>query len=187
MGLDYDERRKYLKTPDINTVVLTESTGSYVSRESLKSLLSHSVEDLKISTRGGSPGKKKKRPRQRPRTVHAYTGGSGGGGSGGGGGGIRNNKTNHTRRNNASPHGRAQTTASPGTRTTRTTRTPRTTTSASATSLRISTRGDQRGGLRRRPGTGGSINSDASQEYIACAACHRQRSKFSDFCNVCVK
>ena len=53
----------------------------------------------------------------------------------------------------------------------------------SGTSLRISTRGTSRGGLR----PGSSISSTKSEEYIACASCHRQRSKFSDFCNVCVK
>jgi hypothetical protein len=169
--IDYDERRQYLKTPDINTVVSRES---YLSRESLKSLLSDSVISLTReidgdSDRGNDGGgsrvgsgrgvrrngklrgisSSKKRRKQttlkRPRTVQAYMSG--------------------ILQHNNSPTTRAKT--------------------ASTATRRSMSTASQR--FKSRPGTATSVTSDKSDEYTSCAACHRQRSKFSDFCNVCLR
>jgi hypothetical protein len=170
--MDFDERRQYLTTPDMNAV-----RRDYVAREQLKSMLSASVDHLtgqslstssvaSVTSINGSGIKRRKQPRQRPRTVQAYTNMDSGSG-----GGKRKNVA--SKRHGTSP-GRPRRGKPP-------------VSSASATSLRISTRGSSRGGLRKRPGTAQSTTSDKSVEYIACASCHRQRSRFSDFCNVCVR
>ena len=176
-----DERRKFLTTPDLNTVVSRE-VSAYLSRESLKSLLSDSVDSLtgrrSRKRKETQHNNNKKKHRQRPRTVQAYMDG---------------HSTTHS-----DMHRSKHTRSNPGSlraKTAATTIRPRggasrggaSSSSALGTSLRIATRGKHRGGMMPRPGTAMSLSSEKSQEYIACAACHRQRSKFSDFCNVCVK